>query len=369
MPVNNPTPAPAVRRPRPRVMVGNTPLPGCVGVSVTSTNNYTGDTFHADFAPLVGLAGTGSLAWWASQDSIRVDVQIGLVPDRGAESQAVWQSMLIGVVDQVSVDPIAGTASIDGRDLTALMRDSGKGGFDVNQTSSQIVTQIAQMNGLTPVVTATTTIVGRYYEVDHGRTGLSTAHHVANQWDAVVELARLEGFDAFVQGTELHFQPPADESSDPWVLSASGATAGAPANANVLSLLASRALHIARGVKVVVKSWHSKQAKAIASTQSTDGVDPQTYTLIRPGLTQDQADNLAKRTLAEITKHERTISASAPGDLLLTPRLIVRLEGTGTGFDQTYYPTQINRRLGNGFTMDFTAKNQSPQVLASAGAG
>jgi phage protein D len=370
MSLNDPSQKSGVVRPRLRIVVANAPMPGCKSVSVTSNNNYSGDTFHADLAPPVGSAGTGSVTWWAAQDAIQVDVQMGQVPPGGSEAQTAWTSVLTGIVDQVATDPIQGTVSIDGRDLTALLRDSGPGGFDPNQTSSAIVTALATMNGLTPVVTATTGIVGRYYESDHKLTNLASAHHVANQWDAVVELARLEGFDAFVSGTELHFQPPVADTTDPWLVVAIPATATTPAKANVTGLKTTRALHIAKGIKVRVLSWHSLTAKAVNVTVGSGGNNAQQYDIVRPGLTEDQARNLANRYLLELSRHERTISGSAPGDFLLTPRVMMALEGTGTSFDQSYYPTTITRHIDEGgFVMEFTAKNQSPQALATAGAG
>jgi hypothetical protein len=370
VPINNPTPQPGVVRPRPRVVVAGQPLPGCYGVSITSTNNYTGDTFHATFAPPVGFSGTGGVAWWASQDQVKVDVQIGMLPMGAPEYRAAWTSMLTGLVDQIDVDWIGGTVSIAGRDNTAVMRDSPPGAYSQNQTSSEVVTDLANLCGLTPMVTPTTTLVGRYYEIDHGSaTGLGAAHHVANIWDAVVELARFEGFDAFVSGTSLYFQPPVAATADPWLVYSILDPATGVLRANVTGLQMTHALHIAKGVKVTVKSWHSRNNHAAVVTVGSTAATAQAYNIVRPGLTPDQATTFANRYLAELTRHERTISGSVPGDLLLTPRVMMRLDGTGTGFDQTYYPVEIVRHIGDGgFTMDFTAKNQSPQVLASAGA-
>jgi hypothetical protein len=362
--INNPNPTPAVDRPRVRVMYAGLALPGCSGASITSTNNYTGDTFNATFATDLRASGAGSPMWWSSQDGvIQVDVQMGLVPPGAPESEAVWTTMLSGVVDRISCDPMQGTISIDGRDLTALLRDSSPGAYDINQTSSELVTKLATMNGLTPVVTATTAMVGRYFQIDHALTGLSDAHHIANQWDAVVELARFEGFDAFVSGNELHFQPPADEASDPWVVNVVQDPQSGVLRGNVEGLQLQRAQHIAKGVKVRVLSWHSKNGRATTVTVGSGGSSAQVYTVIRPGLTPDQAATMANRYLVEITRHERTISGSTPGDMLLTPRVVMALQGTGTGFDQPYYPVSVTRRIDQGgFSMDFQAKNQTPQV-------
>ena len=77
----------------------------------------------------------------------------------------------------------------------------------VNQTASEVVSSIAQYHGLTPVVTATSGSVGRYYGDGFTRLSLGQFSRIRSDWDLVVELARENGFDVFVQGATLYFQP------------------------------------------------------------------------------------------------------------------------------------------------------------------
>ena len=53
-----------------------------------------------------------------------------------------------------------------------------------------------------------------------------------------------------------------------------------------------------------------------------------------------------------------------PGELEMTPRSMIMLEGTGTDFDQTYYIDVIERRLrlDGGLTSTFSARNTSPRT-------
>ena len=192
----------------------------CKSISITSTNNFHGDTFSASFALDRRLPNgqIGSDAWWASQDTLPVDLQLGLVPPGGRESDANWTSMLTGKPDRVTLNRQQAVATIDGRDLTALLRDTTAGAYEVNQTSSDIVTALAKMVGLTPAVTQTTELVGRYFGSDHTISYTDRAHRAANMWDAIVELARYEGFDAFVQGNTLYFQPQTDPNADPYLV-------------------------------------------------------------------------------------------------------------------------------------------------------
>ena len=66
---------------------------------------------------------------------------------------------------------------------------------------------------------------------------------------------------------------------------------------------------------------------------------------MQPNLTPEDALKLAQRKLAELTRHERIIRITMPGELALTPRSMITLEGTGTEFDQAYYIDVIERRL------------------------
>jgi hypothetical protein len=62
-----------------------------------------------------------------------------------------------------------------------------------------------------------------------------------------------------------------------------------------------------------------------------------------------------------LTRHERVITADMPGELGLAPRMMVRVEGTFTDFDQTYWIDRVERRLSlaNGFTQTVHARNAS----------
>jgi phage protein D len=73
---------------------------------------------------------------------------------------------------------------------------------------------------------------------------------------------------------------------------------------------------------------------------------------------------LANSLLAELSKHERVIEVDMPGELTLTPRNMVQIEGTGTSFDQTYYIQTITRSLSfdDGFQQSMRLKNSSPRT-------
>ena len=78
------------------------------------------------------------LAWWSDTLPIKIEVQIGFIPDGAPEGNAAWQSMLIGTVDHLDADPIAQCITVEGRDLSSLLVEAKTQETFSNQTSSQI---------------------------------------------------------------------------------------------------------------------------------------------------------------------------------------------------------------------------------------
>lgn len=89
------------------------------------------------------------------------------------------------------------------------------------------------------------------------------------------------------------------------------------------------------------------------------------YTFNVPNLSRAQAVALAQSKLHELTSHERTATFSMPGEPLLTPRMMVKLDGTGGSFDQLYYVSSIEREYGLdvGFEQTVNVRNSSPRDL------
>ncbi|MEJ0016746.1 MAG: hypothetical protein WDN25_09280 [Acetobacteraceae bacterium] len=347
----------ALRAPRLRIFANGQNVAGAIAAEVISNNYYAADRFSASIA-LGGDPWAGA-ALWASEPDILLEVQFSL--DGGAS----YASLVQGAVDSVSIDPTLGMVHIDGRDLTATLIESRTQETFANRTASEIASLLAERHGLTPVVCATTTRVGRYYESEHDRITLNQFSHATTEWDLLAFLARQEGFDVFVQGQELHFQP-ATTTAD---------LAISLRREDVTSIRLERSLTLARDIEVLVKSWNSRQNSAFVQRARahgrrgtmSNGGPPQRYVFVRPNLTPDDALKFAQRKLAELTRHERAISISMPGELSLTPRSVIALEGTGTEFDQTYYIDVIERRLrqDGGLVQHIRARNTSPRSEAT----
>src|ERR1700761_8117109 len=129
-------------------------LTGVLQATILSTTCYSSDTFSATLA--VGAPPLTDLTFWAEHAS--GPVSLNAVSADGA----LMQSMISGLIDCLAVDPIRGTAVVEGRDFSAWLIDSYSQRDFVNQSASEVVTAIAAQHGLTPVVTATSGLVGRY---------------------------------------------------------------------------------------------------------------------------------------------------------------------------------------------------------------
>ncbi len=279
---------------------------------------------------------------------------------------AIFTSVFQGRVDVVEIDAIQGLLRAEGRDLTAALIESRTQQTFANRTSSEIATMFAAEHGLTGAITQTTTPVGRYYQNEHDRITLDQFSRATTEWDLLSFLAQQEGFDVFVVGSTLHFQPPSGPENALTLTSAS-----------VIDLRLERALTLARDIEVTVKSWNTRQQSAFTQTARSSGrqlpgqgqgaMRPQRFVYVRPNLTPDQALKLAQQKLAELSRHERTFAASMPGELALTPRSVVTLVGTGSDFDQTYFVDSIERHLHveTGFSQHIRCKNLEPASQAT----
>jgi phage protein D len=349
------------RAPRLRLLANGAVIGGVVTADVLSNNHYAADRFSVVVA--LGVDLWASSTYWASQTDILVDVQFSL------DAGSTFISFIQGLADVVSIDVLTSTLHIEGRDLTAALIDNRTQETFANRTSSEIATILAQRHNLTPIITATTTPVGRYYQNEHDRIALNQFSRSMTEWDLLIFLAGQEGFDVFVTGTSLYFQPSAGSLSAPCTLT--------PGQLQDLRL--ERSLTLARDIVVTVKSWNSRQQDAFTQTVRASGRTsggtggtgrsgpPQHYVFVRPNLTMDDALKLAQQKAAELAQHERVWEATMPGDLTLDPRSMIQLIGTETDFDQLYFIDTIERHLSleRGFVQHVRAKNTSPRTTST----
>ena len=333
---------------------------------VDSNAFYSADTFSAVLVLSDLPAPYNTMNWWGSQTSIDVSIWAGLI-NQGTQD---WKELIVGAVDHLSIHPAKFEVSISGRDYTSRFIDHKTNEKFANMTTSQVATLLATRRGLTPVVTATKTQVGGITKWDHA--------HVTDErteWDALAYFAGLDGFQVYVRGNELHYEPALDpQTTDQYAIRWVAPNAYHYPQSNTADdITFERDLTLALGVTVQVISY--KDGKTVAATypnNSAKGISPgqstskrQVYEIKRNGLDKAQAILLAQKIHKQITDHEMRMSCSMPGDNLLMPNTIVRQEGTGSGFDQLYYVDAVRRSMSfdAGYTMSLTAKNHNPNSL------
>lgn len=348
-----------VRSPRPVVLLNGARLPvqAVISLEVTNASHFTADTYRLELA-VGGLPSPLGPAYWADSQDDRVSIGVSL-------NGETPEPLIVGQVDDVDLDLTGRTITLTGRDLSAAFIDNRTAEKFQNQTSSQIAQALALRRGLDSSVQATPTLAGAYYEIDHAVTTREQT-----EWDLLTYLAEREGFDVWVAGTTLYFQPPPAIAGMPYLLVWSEPGDGTYAS-NTTNMHVRRSQTLARDVVVEVRSWNQKQQKAFTVTAKRSqakksqrrGGQAQTYSFIRPNLTREQAQQFAEAKAEEITRHERVLTASLPGDDLLTTRRTVRLVGTGTDWDLLYFPDTVTRRLTmqEGYRMELRAKNHSVQ--------
>ena len=359
--LNEPSAAVSVaRRPLLRVLLNGADSHACTHVTVDSNNHYQADTFEAEF--IADGAATQTLAWWSDTDTILVEIQI----DRGLNGQREgWASVFIGEVDGIEADPESGAVRAHGRDLSRRLIDAKTQETFLNQTSSQVAAILAARHGLTAAGPATTTLVSRYYGADHDHLTGDSFTRTTTEWDLLTYLAQHEGFDLFVVGTVLHFQPATPDTDPPFV--ARMDRSGTALQSQVMAPHLERSLTLAKDIEVWVRSWNATSkagftAKSGGKSSGAKRGEAQRTVVVRPNLTLDQAQKLANSIREDLTRHERLLSFELPGDVTLNPRQLVRLEGTGTSWDTTYYVASVSRRIAfdSGFVMEVRCKNHSP---------
>jgi phage protein D len=362
---------PNVRQPRGAVKLNGELIPGWVSWEVDNNAFRSADTFRVVFVVSM-LPATRDAAWFAAQSSMLVEILAGFPADAQNFAVSELDSLIYGQTDEVLFDPVKGTIELSGRDLTAALIDTKTSEHFANQTSSQIATTLAQRHGLKPVVTATKTRVGDYYKDDHACTTQQQS-----EWELLTFLANVEDFVLYVKGQELHFEPRPGEQTDHYVIAwdVANADRGHPV-ANAISLQFSRNLTIAKGITVEVHSWNVKQKKGFTASwpKAAKAVQPgqaaaktQVYRYTIPGLTQDKALQRAQSIYRQIIAHEMRLTGYLPADNVLdcTKTLLVR--GTGTAFDQVYFPESVMRSmsLNEGYRMNIRAKNTGPELEAA----
>ncbi|MDW3684009.1 hypothetical protein RA280_20115 [Cupriavidus sp. CV2] len=354
------------------VKVNGERITGWSSFEVENNSYSSADTFSCTFAANA-LPADRNVAWFSQQEDMEVELFAGVPSNPNQYTAEDLKSLICGHADQPSYDPAGGTISVSGRDLTRLFIEAKTTEKFQNKTSSQVATILAARHGLAAQVTKTTTPIGKYYEIDHEHM-----HDARTEWDVLTQLARLEQYVVRVRGKTLFFEPKPDPATaTPYqIIWTPPDPHTGFSTCNVTGLKLDRALTVSRGIIVTVRSWNDAAGKAFSATYPptsqtkaqpgsvSTSAQEQTYRYSIPNLDQRQVEQHARVKYAEIIQHEMSMSFEVPaaGNDALDVTSIVQLKGTGTAWDQTYFPDSLRRRLsiGGGYQLSVSAKNHAP---------
>jgi hypothetical protein len=317
-----------------QVMLNGSQVQGLLHASIVATNCFSSDSFALTFA--LGAPPLCDIALWSSVSDGYIEIGVA------ASYEPTPQSLISGMIDTIVIDPIRGTAAIEGRDLSSTMIDSYRQQDYVNQTASEVVSTIASYHGLVPAVTATSANVGRYYGDGYTRLSLGQFSRLRSDWDLVVQLARENNFDVFVQGSTLFFQPSTSFNGIPVQI----------ALRNVKTMRLERTLTIRSTAIARVQSWNSQNMTSYTSNSAEDGAgatpapaatDNQPFLFSASNFTSQQVADSASRYASELNHLGIAVHIEMPWDLALSPRTIIMIDETDSAFDATYKIDHMER--------------------------
>lgn len=312
------------------------------------------------------------VSWWAATASKTMLVSIEFATDG-----VTFLQVVSGNVDNHSFDPIGNSISVAGRDLAASMCDTRIVTTYRNLTASEIASMFAAEHGLNASITATTSLVGRYYDADHDEIHGANFSCATNEWDLLCRLGSQEGITPYVIGNTLFFNPPLPTPSTfPIICSLNAA---GTLVSNVTELRLERHMTQARDVIVTVRSWNSRKKDTLSATVRTKtrvasldpNLLPSTYLIVLPNLTQAQCLEKAQQLALDYSQHERNLSTTFPSFGLINPQTVISLSGTGTDYDQIYYPQAVTYciEFAGGARTEIFAKSSSNLYLYDVDTG
>lgn len=376
---------PAGRQPRGIIKISDSTVTGWIDFTVTNNSYSEADTFDVSFAA-TALPSSNDPAWFSQQGEIFVEILAGFPSDPDSPNASELTSLIYGRVDDIEFDPVRTIVKLTGRDLTGAFIDTKLTTQYQNKKASDIIQDIAGKHGIETNVKTTDAVVGSpalakvgtYYLRDTVQLGTNNS-----EWDLISWLARESGLVAYVAEKTLNFVPDPRSGAEPYLIQwKQPDSAGGPPQANVIDVSFSRAITVAKGISVTARCAsflgptlersYPRSPRSIKPGQSSPYGPVQNYYFnLPPGKTAEQVEAFAEAKYREITSHAMKLTASMPADGILDVSTPIRVQGTGTDWDQTYFPRSIRRRLsmeGDGYVMEIEAQNTTPE-LEQAGSG
>lgn len=357
-----------VRQPRGAVRINGQIVPGVESWSVDNNTNYHADTFRVRAV----LAESPSvfrerLFYWSALQDAEIEIFGGFPSDPENFTESDLKNFMVGQIDEIDIEPATNRVEIYGRDLSARLIDTKTTEKFINKKSSEIAEILAARHQLQTRVTPTATTAGVYYQIDH-----ANLNEDRSEWDLLTYLAKQEGYQVYVDGRTLVFEP-AQSGVDAYPLSVQIDDNGV-VSIDGTRLEFVRNLTLARDVKVIVYCLDLKTHKRIEATATRarvrNALNPplanapvQTFSYRVAPMSKQKLNETAHSLAVAISTHQVTLNGTFPGDTKLTQRSQILVQNTGTYLDAAYNPVSVTRSLSSdeGFVMRVQAKNHVVQ--------
>lgn len=295
-------------------------LPNLLEAAISRNNCFAADTFELTFA--ITDAPETNLTFWSTLLTAYVEIQ----------DRTLQRTIISGMMDGISLNLTLGVVSLEGRDLSASLVDGAYQQDFVNQTASEVVSTIAAKHGLASAVAPTRTYVGRFFDDNHTKLSLGLYSRIRSDWDLVVQLARENGFDAYVEDRTLYFQPEVDQSAPTYLVNSD----------KVKRLRIERFPQTANAGDVRVLSWNA-QSRAAYQQDTDSPVRDGRFYFAGTNLTPDQVARSAEQYAKEVRRLTTLIQIDMTWDAALSPRQAIWLTTGEANLDGLYRIDSIDR--------------------------
>lgn len=340
------------RQPRAQILIDGNAVP-LVELTVNVSRHARSDTFSGATA----LQATGrDLGYWANIGPVECVVQA--CNDEGEG----YVTLLKGALDTVEVRADAREGAkihFSGRDNSAKLIDNKTTAKHLNKKASDIVKELAEKYGLQADVDDTGDDAGKIHTSDN-------AHLVDNDtaWNTIARLAEREGAFLYFKDDTIYFKlPGSDSSGGTYPIRFTPPSEDEGADGNLIAIQLTQNVHLNKGVKQTVRSWHTRKEKNICTTkeaQSAGYGDPLEFIDYVAGLTDEQVEKIATKKQIERQRHEMRIEVIMPGDVNFDARMMISLSGTGSSWDQEYHCDSAVHQFSafSGYSLRIAAKNK-----------
>ncbi|MCA0457955.1 MAG: VgrG-related protein [Chloroflexi bacterium] len=287
-------------------------------------------------------------------------VEIKLPDDSGALS-TVFKGEITAIEPEFTKDFVA-MLVVRGYDKGHRLNRGTKTKVFVDVTDSDIVSQIANSSGLSPQVTATSTLHKHVFQ------------HAVSDWVFIHERARRNGYEVLIDDTKLYFRPISTTRTETNLVWGDSLWSFQPR------------MSLAKQVSSVkVRGWNPTTKQAIIGSASSSSSSPTTgvnnwggalsqsafseaeaLEVQHPVHTQDEATKMAQSILDEINAGFLEADGTAFGNPALKPGVKVNIQKVGTKFSGKYVVTTVRHiyQSAEPFITQFTVQGVRAQTMA-----